>query len=94
MLHFEIAGDVVPDLLHKIGDTIHLDYQGEGINFIHLHSMAVYSNAVKLLDGAVSETQFDDPNNEHVLINTKGSAAALTDFDPLIRTEYLVGGAG
>jgi Ca2+-binding RTX toxin-like protein len=102
VLHFEVAtvggsGDVFPDLLFKTGDTIHLDCQGEGVNSInpiHVHSMELYSKAVGLLDDAVSEGDFPaDPNNEHVLINTNGSGE-LTDFDPLIRTEYLVGGAG
>jgi len=93
VLHFEITGDVVPDLLLKIGDTIHLDCQGAGINPFSLHKMGLYSSAVNLLDDAVAEGQFQDPNNQHVLINTTGNAA-LTDFDPLFPTEYLVGGAG
>ena len=94
VLHFEISGDVVPDLLVKTGDTIHLDCQGEGADPFGLHSMLLYSTAVNLLDNVVPEGDFPgDQNNVDVLLNTTGNAP-LTDFDLIVDFKYIVGGQG
>ncbi|MBS0175101.1 MAG: DUF4347 domain-containing protein, partial [Nitrospira sp.] len=98
VLHFEISGDVVPDLLVKIGDTIHIECQGEGSNLVWLHSMWLYSTVVKMLDNAVPEDNFpQNPDDIGVLINTTGNGP-LTDYVPPgtlyypSQYEFIVGG--
>jgi Ca2+-binding RTX toxin-like protein len=103
VLHFEIAGDVVPDLLYKIGDTIHLDVQGVG-GWIDNHAMALYKAAVGLLDQSLPESGIPSPRDDvDVLMAISGSGPDhyvgmgndhLTDNDPINTTEYIVGGAG
>jgi Ca2+-binding RTX toxin-like protein len=104
VLHFEIAGDVVPDVLHKIGDTIHLDVQGVG-GWIDNHAMALYKAAVGLLDQSLPESDIPLPRDavdvlmaisgsgpDHYIVGTGNNN--LTDNDPINTTEYIIGGSG
>ncbi len=106
--HIEISGDVVPDFLGKIGDTIHIDAQGMGvvhIPFTTLHTMYLYEAAVDLLDSQIKESDISFAGTRYVdvLMPISKTASgydlatgndALKDRDLINNFEYMVGGDG
>jgi Ca2+-binding RTX toxin-like protein len=102
VLHFEVDGDVVPDLLSKIGETIYID-TGLTWNPLTLHSMELYTVSVKLIDQSV-ESESEITLNDNIMLHAikigedefeAGTGDDnLTDYDLINTIEFIFGGEG
>ena len=104
VLHFEAAEDIVPDLLEKIGDTIHFN-SDTAVGLLTAHSIARYAAAVKFIDESlVSEADVPaDPNNADIFLSILGydeigyyigsDSEQLTDYNLVNDFDYIMGGA-